>query len=236
MRPRVLPVCLGLAALGALVVGGALAACGGDVSGPSNPLNTNEPASSSVENPSSGQDSPGSSTEAPPQGGDMVGGADEGAFPICIGPTAEETACETCVLANCPSVVRAVESACSTFLSCFKACACSDSTCIEACAVAGDLTACEAAAKAGDTCVQDDCSSACGDTSAFDFGGDAGTSSQGGGQGTVTPGGGGCGALSSCCSALPAGEQSGCNSIVSLNSASTCSSSLSSYQSVGLCK
>jgi hypothetical protein len=237
MRSRVLPVCLGLAALGVLIAGGALAACGGDVSGPTNPLNTNEPASSSVESPSSGQDSPGSSTEAPTPSGDMTGGGDEGAFPSCMGPTATETACETCVLANCPSGVRAVESACSTFLTCFKACACSDGACIEECGTNGVAAGCEAALKAADSCVTNDCASSCnGNSSSFGFGGDAGTSGQGSGGNTPVITGGGCSALSSCCSSLPKLEQSGCNSVVSLGSATTCNSSLAAYQSANLCK
>jgi hypothetical protein len=52
---------------------------------------------------------------------------------------------------------------------------------------------------------------------------------------TSNGGGGGCSALSSCCNMLPSLEQQGCRSIVSLNNATECSSTLTGYQDSQLC-
>jgi hypothetical protein len=64
-------------------------------------------------------------------------------------------------------------------------------------------------------------------------GGQGGTGS---GTGTSTASGGGdCSTLSSCCKSLPAGDQSGCDAIVTANSSADCSAALSEYMTANLC-
>jgi len=52
---------------------------------------------------------------------------------------------------------------------------------------------------------------------------------------TVSTGGTGCAGLSTCCASLPTAEQAGCDDIVSVGNATTCSAELTSLQSGGMC-
>jgi hypothetical protein len=240
MRLSVLTACLIPAAF---VTVAAFVACGGAAGGSTtNPLDTHEPAQSSIEAPgstsepaTSGMDSPPSSIEpGGTSGGDLP--ASGGGLPLCIDPPAGETACITCIENSCASQLHAVVVACSAFLDCFKACACTDETCISNCA--GDVTsACATAATPFGKCEQNTCGDTCSSSStvSINFGTDAGTVQQGSGPGIPTGGGSGCSALSTCCNSLSGAEQTGCNEVVSAGNATACTSELNDLQGLGTC-
>ena len=224
MRARVLSACL---IPGAFV----LVACGGSATDPTSPLSSREPAPSSFQSPGTAGQDPAPSSDEPP--GTTSGGTN-GTIPLCMNPPAGAVACEACVGASCGAVLSPAIASCSAFLTCFRNCACTDSTCITNCA--GVITsACETAATPLGTCVQQSCASACNDVP-LNLGGDAGVSSGSGTSVTIgTPTGGGCSALATCCATLSGEEGTACNDAVQLGNASECSSELTTFNAEGIC-
>jgi hypothetical protein len=70
--------------------------------------------------------------------------AAEPSLPMCMNPSAELVACNSCVETTCSSLIAKVATDCSAYASCYAACDCSDLECVASCAPLR-TSACDAA-------------------------------------------------------------------------------------------
>jgi hypothetical protein len=77
----------------------------------------------------------------------------------CKNPTVAESACSACEAESCAAENSAVIAACSSYVSCYQGCDCSDDACVLACAEGSTASCKSAAAMAGASCTA--CKSVC---------------------------------------------------------------------------
>lgn len=140
------------------------------------------------------------------------------------------TACTSCEQAHCSAQMTTCFGAdykggsCAAYVSCLNACDCNNLSCLMACSPGA---ACESCMNAMDTCTQTNCATECKATVS-----DAGTD-------TIPlpeAGTGGCTALKTCCTTVPASGQASCNNVANAGNEANCNTMIGSLQSAGFCK
>jgi hypothetical protein len=138
------------------------------------------------------------------------------------GPSCQTTTstamCTSCESSKCGSQVSMVESACSSFESCYCACAAGNTSCQLGCTTNNVTPACTSASEAVVMCSQANCQTECQVMAVTDSGG--------GGMPT-----GSCATVQTCCGTMTGMAQSECNSVVATDNQFACSG----YLEAGLC-
>jgi hypothetical protein len=103
---------------------------------------------------------------------------------VCMNPSSDETACDSCGHGMCPSEYGGVLSACYALSSCETSCQCSDTSCTSACTNKNLTSGCQSALGSLLTCQEANCAAACnGSASGSSSSSGAGGNSSGGGTG-----------------------------------------------------